>query len=469
MPGSGTLLTNAVILPMDGTRRIIDRGHVVVRDGRIVAVGPGRPDGSGDDEVIDLDGAVLIPGLIDLHLHAGHGLTKGIGGSAAAWMAAVGDVYALHADADFWGADAALQALERTLGGVTTAVPFFGGGDNVMASHDPACADAHLAEVAAAGLREILVLGVDRPPFPRRFRERTPDGGARDRSVHLADQIAGAEATIRLWSAAADGRIDLAVSAPVGGAQAFADATAEGRDQIAAGVGAAWDLARRHGLRFVQDGHRDGTIAFMADTFGLFDATSVLAHCIDLTPADVAALERTGAGVAYTPSSLMSVFGTCPAVSLRSRGVRVGLGTDGPAPDRSLDMFRTMFMAHRVQAIAARDETVLDAWDMLAMATCDAAAVLGRGHELGCIAPGYRADLAAVRVRAPHLWPPDQPAGRLAFYAHAGDVVLTMVDGRVLMRDRTVRFIDTDAVFARAADAYGRVTDRLGISFATPR
>lgn len=469
MSADGLLLANAVVVPMDGSRRVIDRGHVLVRGNRIAAVGEGPPAPAADCEVLDLRGAILIPGLIDLHLHAGHGLTKGLGGSAAAWMAAVGDIYALHADPEFWAADAALQALERVLGGVTTAVPFFGGGDNVMASHDVASAEAHLREVAGSGLREILVLGVDRPPFPRAFREWGRDGSARERAVDLADQIAGAQETIRKWSGAAGGRIELAVSAPVGGADAFARSSDALRRQIAEGVGAAWELSRRNGLRFVQDGHRDGTIAFMAEAFGLFDETSVLAHCIDLTEADIDTLARKGSGVAYTPSSLMSVFGTCPAVRLRERGLRVGLGTDGPAPDRSLDMFRTIFMAHRVQAIAARDETVLDAWDMLAMATRDAAAVLGRSHELGAIAPGYLADLVAVRADAAHLWPPDQPASRLAFYANAGDVVLTMVDGEILMRDRVARSVDVDDVLARAAAAYARMGERLGMGLATPR
>jgi cytosine/adenosine deaminase-related metal-dependent hydrolase len=464
-----TLLVNAVVVPMDGTRRIIDRGHVLVRDGHIAAVGEGRPSTAPEGcKTIEMDGAILIPGLIDLHLHAGHGLTKGLGGSAAAWMGAVGDIYARHGDAEFWGADAALQALERLRGGVTTAVPFFGGGDNVMRSHDPACADAHLREIERAGLREVLVLGVDRPPFPRAFRDW--DGGRpAERAVSLADQIAGADETIRRWSGAAGGRIALAVSAPVGGQAAYDAADAAVRRDVARGVGDAWALSRRHGLRFVQDGHRDGTIDFMADAFGLFDRTSVLAHCIDLTEGDIETLQRTGAAVAYTPSSLMSVFGTCPAPRLRRLGLRVGLGTDGPAPDRPLDMFRTMFMAHRVQAIAARDETVLDAWDMLGMATRDAARALGLEGEIGSIAVGLRADIVAVQARAAHLWPPDQPVGRLAFYANAADVGFVMVDGRILMQGRSVLAIDPEAVLDRAADAYARMLERAGLAGALPR
>ncbi len=236
MTGANTAITvlgNAVIIPVDGTRRIIEPGHVVVTDGIISAVGEGRWPAAMPDaaESLDLDGAILIPGLIDLHLHAGHGLTKNLGGDVDRWMGLVGDVYALHSDPEFWAADAALQALERVRGGTTLAVPFFGGGDNVMRSDATAFADAHLAEIAASGLREVLVMGVDRPPFPK-SRRTFHDGQCSERAVDLAEQIATIETTIAQWRGAAQGRIDIAVSAPVFGAADFAAASSAGQRDI---------------------------------------------------------------------------------------------------------------------------------------------------------------------------------------------------------------------------------------------
>jgi 5-methylthioadenosine/S-adenosylhomocysteine deaminase len=210
-----TILGNAAVIPLDGQRQILDPGHVVVEAGRIATVAAGAwPEGETPAaRRIDLDGAALIPGLIDLHLHAGHGLTKNLGGDVDAWMDTVGDVYARHADAEFWAADAALQALERTLGGTTLAVPFFGGGDNVMRTEDTACAEAHLREIEASGLREILVLGVDRPPFPKPRRAWT-EGRAVERSMSLSDQIAAIGTLAGRWRGAGLGLIDIAVSAP---------------------------------------------------------------------------------------------------------------------------------------------------------------------------------------------------------------------------------------------------------------
>ncbi len=325
-----TILGNAAVIPLDGRRQILDPGHVVVEAGRIATVAAGAwPEGElAAARRIDLDGAALIPGLIDLHLHAGHGLTKNLGGDVDAWMDTVGDVYARHADAEFWAADAALQALERTLGGTTLAVPFFGGGDNVMRTEDTACAEAHLREIEASGLREILVLGVDRPPFPKPRRAWT-EGRAVERSMSLSDQIAAIGTLAGRWRGAGKGLIDIAVSAPVIGEAEFAAADGPLQAALRETTTAAWALAQGSGSRFIQDGHRDGSVAFMAETFGLFDRRSVLAHCIDLTEADIATFVERGAGAAYTPSSLMAVFGYCPAPRLLAEGCASGWARTG--------------------------------------------------------------------------------------------------------------------------------------------
>ncbi|MDP3408394.1 amidohydrolase family protein [Bosea sp. (in: a-proteobacteria)] len=459
-----SILGNAVVVPVDGTRRVIDSGHVVVGDGAILSVGAGPWPGESPPQAerIDLDGAILIPGLIDLHLHAGHGLTKNLGGPVDNWMATVGDVYALHSDVEFWAADAALQALERLKGGTTLAVPFFGGGDNVMRSEDPIYAAAHLAEIEASGLREVLVMGVDRPPFPKTRRDWRRGSGS-ERAISLADQIATIEQVCASWRGAADGRIDIAVSAPVVGEPAFREADGDSRIATQDMLAAVWDLVRRSQSRLIQDGHREGSVAFMADAFGLFDERSVLAHCIDLTEADIATFVGRGAAAVYTPSSLMAVFGYCPAPRLVAAGLRVGLGTDGPAPDRSLDMFRTMFMAHRHQAIRWRDPSAIDAWTVLEMATRGGAAALGLADSLGSIEPGKRADLVAVSRRAAHLYPPDLPVERLVFFAHAGDVSHVMVDGRLLLRGHVPVNMDAEAVLDRAARAYSMMKQRAEI------
>ncbi|MEK1948547.1 MAG: hydrolase, partial [Ensifer adhaerens] len=104
------LIENATIVTMDADRRVLERGHVLVEDGRIGAIGEGSFAGEWQAERIEAAGMVAMPGLIDTHAHAGHMLTKGLGSAAEDWMDVTGRIYATATDPEFWAAEAALSA-----------------------------------------------------------------------------------------------------------------------------------------------------------------------------------------------------------------------------------------------------------------------------------------------------------------------------------------------------------------------
>jgi cytosine/adenosine deaminase-related metal-dependent hydrolase len=224
------------------------------------------------------------------------------------------------------------------------------------------------------------------------------------------------------------------------------------------------DLAAETGALLVQDGHRDGTIALARERLGLTGPNWLLAHCVDLTAEDTAVLRETGAKVAHNPSSLMSVFGRCPAPELMREGVTVALGSDAPAPDRPFDMFRLMFHAQRLHARHFADDTVLPPWEVLEMATLGGARALGMEREIGSLEPGKRADVILVDWRKPHLWPPADPVQRLTRFANGADVATVIVAGRLLMRDRLVLCVDEDAVLTEAETAYATMLRRAGLA-----
>src|SRR5690606_32720388 len=106
----------------------------------ITAVGAGAADSMADAERIDAAGMVIMPGLIDTHAHAGHMLTKGLGGDSDDWMTTTGRIYAEATDPEFWAAEAALSAAERIKCGTTTAALLFGGGPDIMRTEAPEAA-----------------------------------------------------------------------------------------------------------------------------------------------------------------------------------------------------------------------------------------------------------------------------------------------------------------------------------------
>ncbi|MBD9372724.1 amidohydrolase family protein [Rhizobium sp. ARZ01] len=449
------LIENGVVLTMDGNRRILDGGYVLVEDGRIAAIGAGDYPQESRAERIDASGMVVMPGLIDTHAHAGHMLTKGLGTESEDWMSVTGRIYAQATDPEFWAAEAALSAAERIKCGTTTAALLFGGGPDIMRTEAPDAAEAHLAAIAAMGVREVLAVGANRPGHSHVYRQYTQASYGEvavspDRQLDVAAQL------VDDW-VGRDDRLRVVFSLPVFDAAELQNETAY---TIARRTR---DLARESGVLLVQDGHRDGSIAANDARLALFDERSLLAHCIDLTDADRAVLKRTGAKVAHNPSALMSVYGRCPAPELMEDGVTVSLGTDAAAPDRSFDMFRNMFQAHRYHARHFGDDAVLPPAQLLEMATIEGARALSMEGEIGSLEEGKRADILLVNMRQPHLWPPVDPVQRLARFANGADVDTTIVGGRVLMRGRRLVGQDEGAILDRAERAFRLAMQRAGL------
>ncbi|MGO4622147.1 amidohydrolase family protein [Ensifer sp. 2YAB10] len=449
------LIENATIVTMDSGRHILDRGHILIENGRIAQIGDGSLAGETNAERIDAAGMVAMPGLIDTHAHAGHMLTKGLGTDTEDWMSVTGRIYATATDPEFWAAEAALSAAERIKCGTTTAALLFGGGPDIMRSETPEAAEAHLASIAAMGVREVLAVGPNRPGQDHVYRQYTSTSHT-DIVVDPDRQIDVATELVDAWDGR-DERLQVVFSLPVFDEQELRDETVyriacKVRDRVRA----------RKGL-LVQDGHRDGSITANDARLGLFDERSLLAHCIDLTDADRAVLKRTGAKVAHNPSALMSVYGRCPAPELMADGVTVSLGTDAAAPDRPFDMFRNLFQAHRYHARHFGDDAVLPPLQLLEMATIEGARALMMEDELGSLEAGKRADILLINMRQPHLWPPHAPVQRIARFANGADVDTTIVGGRVLMRGRRLVGHDENAILDRALRAFEIAMSRAGL------
>jgi len=196
-----------------------------------------------------------MPGLIDGHGHAGHGLVKSLGTDMPGeWYKACERIYAQGSTEAFWRADALLTALERLKFGVTTGVTFFGGGDSIMRTDDPRYGDRYLAAVREVGVRWILAVGPRRGPFPHTYVDW--DGGApRDMPVSFDDHLRTSETLIRRWHGQAGGKISLAMMCPTHH-PGTAPLPAADQEELVRQARAARALSRKYGLLFMQDGHR---------------------------------------------------------------------------------------------------------------------------------------------------------------------------------------------------------------------
>ena len=454
------LITGGTVITMDSTRRVLEDGAVAISGDRIVAIGStseitakyqGR-------ETIDADKKIVMPGLIDGHGHAGHGLVKSMGMDTDEWYAATETIYARGSTVDFWRAEALLTGVERVRFGVTTALSYFGGGDMITRTDDVKYGNAYMQATEEVGLRYILAVGPRRPPFPKTYTEWNGDSST-DVAVSFAQQLAVSEELIKKWQGAGDGRLHIAMMFPTH-RQEETPLSGAALDEVVQQAQATRELARRYKLLFTQDGHTTNTVKF-ADSIGLLGPDAILSHATEFTPEEIAILVRTGTKIVHNPSANAATRRRFQMVELLDAGVTVMLGSDGVAPDRSYDMFRHMFQAMRYHRFYWRDTKVLPPGKVLEMVTIDAARALGMEKEIGSLEVGKKADIILIDWFRPHMVPMNMPLYRVAYFANGNDVTTVLVNGRVLMRDRVVLSVNETEVLTtaqREADAAIRRT-----------
>ena len=455
------LLTGGTVITMDAGRRILADGAVAVDGGRILAVGPVAELAARYPSArrrIEARGKVVLPGLIDAHTHAGHAMTKTVGsGDNATWSDAVARIYGRGTGPAFWRVSAAVSALERLRFGVTTAVVLLGGGDSVMRGDDPRFAEAHLGAVREIGVREILVMGHTRPPFPAALSVWEGEE-ERLHAVPFENFLETCEAVIERWHGQDDGRIRIALLSPVHHSAADpCQATA-----LFAATRRMRELSRRRGVMWHQDGHRTGSIAQLQAETGALGTDASLSHCIDPTAEEMALLLSTDTAVVHNPAANLSMFGRCPVPEMMDAGIRVMLGSDGPGPDRSTDPFRNMWLCMHYHRTALRDQKVLPPGKALELCTIEAARGLNIDDELGSIEPGKRADLVTIDLLKPHLMPSQMPLHRAICHASGADVSEVVVDGRLRVENGEILGIDWRSLLVDMQREAGLAIHRSG-------
>lgn len=455
------LILDGIIITMDSQRRIIEDGAIAIDGDRIVDVGISKELEAKHcaKKLIDASHKVVMPGLIDGHGHAGHGLVKTMGmDQPGEWYRACELIYAQGSTEEFWHAEALLTSLERLMFGVTCGVTFLGGGDSVMRTDDPVYGDRHCEAVQKVGIREFLAVGPRRPPFPRKYSHWT-GSARRDIMVSFEDQLQTSETLVQRWHKKADGRINICMMFPTHHPESIGLSSTQYQDLLGQAQ-AVRQLAKKYGVLFTQDGHTQGTVKFAHEELGILGPDTLLSHATDLTAEEIQICKLTDTRIVHNPSAVASIVGRCPVPELLDAGVTVILGSDGTAPDRSYDMFRHMFQCMRYHRTYYHDLGYVPPGKVLEMVTIDAARALGLEKELGSLEPAKKADIILLDMFKPHLYPLNMPVHRITYFANGNDVDTVIVDGEVLMENRVVKTVDEAEVLGMAEKTTEEMLDR---------
>jgi 5-methylthioadenosine/S-adenosylhomocysteine deaminase len=187
------------------------------------------------------------------------------------------------------------------------------------------------------------------------------------------------------------------------------------------------------------------------DTLGFWGPRTLAAHAVHVTPADIQILASRHVGVAHNPESNMKLAsGIAPVEAMRKAGIAVGLGTDGAASNNDLDMFEAIRQAAFLHKLVASDPRAIPAPVALEMATIEGARAMGMDKEIGSLEVGKRADLLVVSMASARQTPMYDAVSHIVYVTRGDDVRTTIVNGKVLMRDRKVLTLDRRQVLADA-------------------
>ena len=180
---------------------------------------------------------------------------------------------------------------------------------------------------------------------------------------------------------------------------------------------------------------------------GAFQGPCLAAHCVWCSDEDLDILREYNVSPIHNPTSNMKLgSGFAPICKMRQRGLTIGIGTDGAASNNNLNLLEEMHIASIIHNGYRQDPVIMKPAEVLSMATVNGAKIQGR-PDCGGIAVGNKADIIALDFDAPHLLPAFDPLTMLCYSAQGSDVVMTMVDGKILYENGEFLTIDKERVF----------------------
>ncbi len=189
------------------------------------------------------------------------------------------------------------------------------------------------------------------------------------------------------------------------------------------------------------------------ESLGVLDHRVVADHCVVLTDDEISLLADKQVKVAHCPESNMKLAsGVAPIPQMLKAGLTIGIGTDGPASNNDVDMFGEMDTAAKLHKVKSLDPTVMDAFTTLHMATLGGAAVLGAEQEIGSLAPGKKADMIILDMAQPHLTPLYDIPSHLVYAARGADVVHSIINGQMVMKNRQFTQLDENEILANVSE-----------------
>lgn len=397
----------------------IVEAEIAVQDGVILSM-TGAPEGFAADKVIDGEGKLCIPGLVNAHTHVYMSLFRNYADDVAftEWLfdRVLPKEDAMSVEDAYWGT--LLGCIEMIKSGTTTFCDMY-----------PIAGMA--AEAARkAGMRAVVSRGLT-----------GSEGGER--------RIAEALGEWEKWKHDPMVTHMLAPHAIYTCDTPFLERVMQVSDETGMLINTHLSESEKE-IADCYAQHGCSPVEYLAK-LGLFERKTLAAHCVHLSEVDIMLLAEKGVSVAHNPkSNLKLANGIAPVKQMLDAGVNVCLGTDGAGSNNTLNMFSEMNFACLLPKGVNKQGDVVSAKTVLQMATLNGAKALSL-EKVGDLQAGWRADIAILDLHRPWLYPMHDMANALCYSANGTEVETVLIDGEIVMEQGKMTLIDEEEVYANVA------------------
>ena len=428
------LIKNALILnPNDFESK---RQSLLIKDDLIAEISD-KIDESGIDKVIDAEGKILLPGLVNTHTHLSMTLFRGLADdlSLDSWLN--DNIWPMEANlnGDYCYIGALLGAVEMIKSGTTTFSDMYFYMEDVARAVDD------------AGIRAVLSYGM------------IDFGDAEKRENEIKENMA----LFDECNGMADGRIKvfLGPHSPYTASKELLIKVRELADEYGMGIHIHVSETEKE----INDSlDEKGLRPFeYLEKIGFLGPDVVAAHSVWLSDDEIEIIKRHNVKVSHNPCSNMKLAsGIAPVSRLMEKGICVSIGTDGASSNNNLDLIEELKTASLLQKVSTLDPKVLNSDEAIEMATIKGAEALGLESEIGSIEVGKKADIILIDTNCANMVPDSSKISSNVIYsANGSNVDTTICNGKILMENRKLTVLDEDEIYDKARQAIKELKEAI--------
>lgn len=443
---SQILIKNGYVISMNKNREIFKNGSVLIEDDKIKAVGKVEPSlVNADAEIYDAQGKIILPGLVNTHVHLSQQLGRGVADDVVllTWLRE-----------RVWPYESSFNYEDSLISSTACCVELIKTGVTTFLEAGGQYVDAMAEAVEKCGLRACLSKSTmdEGEGLPKAWQKTT------QKELDFQEEL------FKKYNDTADGRIKIwfGLRTIFNNSDELIKGTKTLADKYNTGIH-MHVLEVKEEMDYTRATRGETTVEHM-NRLGVLGPNLVAAHTVWLTEREIDLFRLYDVKVSHNPGAAMKVvLGFAKIPEMLEKGIAVSIGTDGAPSNNRMDMMRDMYLTSLIHKGRTLNPKTVSAEQVLEMATINGARCALMEKEIGSLEVGKKADLIILNPDTIHSLPVIDPVANIVYAMSSENVESNMCNGKWLMKNREILFLDEKDLLEKVKIQNKKVMDKAGI------